>query len=235
MTRVDLQAALPEARRARWPWVLVVATTLLAVGAAAIYLSTRTSEYEATANVLVSPVGTEDLAFQGLPLIRESSDGARPVQTGVGLLSGPQVASLAAERLGSGATVKEIEGEVAVLPRGESNIVAITATTDSADEAARVATAYAEAALELRAKALRPAVRREIEIAGGDAERVARLRLIERTGDPTLSLAAAAERPSGSSDLSAKMVLVLAAVIGLLGGLGLVLLVNVARGPEPRL
>ncbi|HYH52927.1 MAG TPA: hypothetical protein VD761_02255 [Solirubrobacterales bacterium] len=209
-------------------------TTLLAVGAAAVYLSTRTSEYEATANVLVSPVGTEDLAFQGLPLIRESSDGARPVQTGVGLLSGPQVARLTASRLGSGATVKEVEGEVAVLPRGESNIVAITATTDSADEAARVATVYAKAALKLRALALRPAVRREIAI-GGDSERVARLRLIERTGDPTLSLAAAAERPSGSSDLSAKMVLALALVIGLLVGLGLVVLVNVARGPEPRL
>jgi capsular polysaccharide biosynthesis protein len=233
MTRVDLQTPLPEARAARWPWVLVVVTTLLALAAAAIYLSTRTSEYEATANVLVSPVGSEDLAFQGLPLIRESSDGARPVQTGVGLLSGPQVAKLTAARLGSGATVKEVEGEVAVLPRGESNIVAITATTDSAAEAAQVATTYAKAALELRARALRPAVRREIEI-GGDAERVARLRLIERTGDPTLSLAAAAERPSGSSDLAAKMVLVLAAVIGLLGGLGLVVLVNVARGPEPR-
>lgn len=230
MNQFDQQAA--PGPRPRWPLILVVATTILAVAAAAAYLAVRTSEYEATANVLVSPVGTEDAAYQGLPLIRESSDGTRPVQTGAGLLSGPAVAQLTASRLASDVTAEEVEGQVAVIPRGQSNIVAITATTDSAESAAQTATAYAKAALELRRRALAPAVREELGIAGAESDEAARLRSIQQNGDPTLSLAAAAQVPSGSSDLSAEMVLLLAFLIGIMVGLGAMLLIDVVRGPQ---
>lgn len=226
----------PQRPRSRWPWLLVAATTLLALVGAGVYLSVRSASYEASADVLVAPLDNEDPNFQGLPLIRESSDGTRPVQTATGLLSGPAVARLAASDLGGGWSTAKVEGEIAVAPRGESNLVAITATTDSAAAAPQLANAYTEAALELRRHALQPYLQREIAIASSQqqgGERLAQLRQAQEGGDPTLSISARAQEPSGSSGPSDKLVLVIALIVGLLVGLAALLVAGVARAPGP--
>lgn len=230
------QTVTPPSRRRRWPWILVIATTVLAVGGAAAYLALRSASFEASADVLVAPLASEDPNFQGMPLIRESSDGSRPVQTAAGLLSGTSVAKLAASRLGGEWTTAKIESHVAVVPRGESNLVAITATTDDPAEAAEIANSYAKAALEHRRKALRPYVEREITILTGEpksAEALKQLRAAEKEGDPTLSLATRAQPPTAESGPGKKLVLIIAIVVGLLVGGGAVLVVSVARTPDP--
>lgn len=218
----------------RRAFLFVFCTTALALIAAAVYLSVREQQYEATADVLVAPLATDDPEFQGLPLIRESSDGSRPVQTAAGLLRGPAVATMAAKALGSGWTESRIENTVQVQPRGESNIVAISAETEDADEAADAANRYANAALEFRRQVIAPALRREIQAVEEEPESgtsVQRLRDAQANGDPTLSIASQARPPSSSSSISTKLVLLAALVVGLLVGVAGIMIADVARAP----
>lgn len=214
--------------------LFVVCTTVLALIAAALYLGLRSDRYEASADVLVSPLTSEDPGFQNLPLIRESSDGSRPVQTAAGLLRGTAIAAMTAEALGGDWTEKKVEEAVGVAPRGESNLVAITAQSEDPAEAAEVANRYANAALQFRRRSIEPALEREIravEAEGNSGAALQRLRDAKANGDPTLSISSPAREPSGSSLPSSKLVLLAALIVGLLVGIGGLLVADVARTP----
>lgn len=223
-------------RRRRWPLAVVIATTVLAVAGAVAYLAARSETFEATADVLVAPLASEDPNFQGMPLIRESSDGSRPVQTAAGLLSVPAAARLTAASLGGDWTRKEVEEKILVVPRGESNLVAITATTEDAAEAAEAANAYVTAALRNRRETLAPYFEREIDILEGEpgsTEALKQLRAAQGEGDPTLSAASRAEPATGEAGPGKKLVVLIAVIVGLLVGFGAVMVVNVASTPAP--
>jgi len=212
--------------------LFVVCTTLLALAAAAFYLELRSEQYEATVDVLVAPLATDDPEFQGLPLIRESSDGSRPVQTATGLLHGAAIANMTAKALGSEWTERKVEDVVEVRPRGESNLVAISASSEDPDEAATVANRYANAALEFRRQAIAPALRREVravEEAPDNGTSLQRLRAAQANGDPTLSIVSQARPPTSSSLISAKVVLLAALLVGLLVGIAGIMVADVAR------
>jgi capsular polysaccharide biosynthesis protein len=220
----------------RRPLLFVACTTILALLAAGIYLGLRNQQYEATSDVLVAPLATDDPEFQELPLIRESSDGSRPVQTAAGLLRAPSIAKAAAKGLGEDWSQAKVEGAVQVQPRGESNIVAITAESEGAEEAARVANSYTHAALEFRRQTITPALQREIqavEEGSGNGTSLQRLRNAEQNGDPTLSIASQAQQPTESALISTKLVLLAALVVGLLVGIAGVMIADVVRvSPE---
>jgi capsular polysaccharide biosynthesis protein len=214
--------------------LFVVCTTLLALVAAGLYLGLRSDRYEASADVLVAPLETEDPAFQSLPLIRESSDGSRPVQTAAGLLRGTAIAGLTASALGEDWTERKVEDAVGVAPRGESNLVAITAQSGDPDEAAEIANSYANAALQFRRHSIEPALEREIravEAEAGSAASLQRLRDAKANGDPTLSISSPARAPSSSALPPAPLVLLAALLVGLLVGIAGVLVADVARTP----
>jgi capsular polysaccharide biosynthesis protein len=214
--------------------LFVFCTTILALIAAAAYLGVRERHYEASADVLVAPLATDDPEFQGLPLIRESSDGSRPVQTAAGLLRGTAIANKTASNLGSEWSAAKVESTVRVQPRGESNLVAISAETEDAEEAARIANRYASTALDFRRQAIAPALRREIRAVEEEPENgtsVQRLRDALANGDPTLSVASQARPPSTSSTISTRLVLLAALVVGLLIGVAGVMLADVVRAP----
>jgi len=219
--------------RGRRRAVLFVAlTTVLAVGAAGLYLVLRSDRYEASADVRVAPLATDDPEFQGLPLIRESSDGSRPVQTAAGLLRGAAIAGLTADALGGEWTEQKVEGAVGVAPRGESNLVAVTAQSGDPEEAAEVANRYANAALEFRRRSIEPALEREIravEAEAGSGTSLQRLRDAKENGDPTLSISSPARAPSSSSLPSTTLVLLAALIVGLLVGVAGILIADVAR------
>ncbi len=225
--------AAPSRGRSR-AILFVACTTILALVGAGLYLGLRSDRYEASADVLVAPLESEDPAFQSLPLIRESSDGSRPVQTAAGLLRGTAVAELTADDLGGDWTELKVEEAVGVAPRGESNLVAITAQSEDPEEAAEIANLYADAALQLRLRSIEPALEREIRAAkveAGSAASLQRLRDAKANGDPTLSISSVAQAPSSSSLPSAPLVLLAALVVGLLVGIAGVLVVDVARTP----
>lgn len=214
--------------------LFVACTTILALVGAALYLGLRSERYEASTDVLVAPLETEDPAFQGLPLIRESSDGSRPVQTAAGLLRGTAIAELTAVALGGDWTELKVEDAVGIAPRGESNLVAITAQSGDPEEAAEIANRYANAALQFRRRSIEPALQREIravEAEAGSAASLQRLRDAKANGDPTLSISSPARAPSSSSLPSAPLVLLAALIVGLLIGIAGVLVADVARAP----
>jgi len=95
--------------------VLGVAAAALLVGL--LWLLVRSPAYEASAKVLVAPVAAEERAFVGLPVLRETGDATRTVQTAAGLLESPAAASAAATALGPDRTVPRSRRASASRPR----------------------------------------------------------------------------------------------------------------------
>lgn len=225
----------PDARAALGPYVraiksnalLFVAMTLVTLGGAALLVSTRSANYEATAELLVTPLQQDDRTFLGITLLRDSGDPTRTVQTAAALVSSPTVARRTAQRLGGSLTQESVEEAVEVEPLGESNILAVRATAASARDAARLANRYAKDALQLRSEVLRRQVvaaieeLRAVEQEGGgvlspvDRTRLTELRAVRDRGDPTLALSQSAQPPNASTDTPAWLVLGLALIAGL--------------------
>jgi tyrosine-protein kinase len=246
----------PDARAALGPYVraiksnalLFVAMTLVTLGGAAALVATRSPTYQATTELLVTPLQQDDRTFLGITLLRDSGDPTRTVQTAAALVSSPTVARRTAQKLGGSLTQDSVEQAVKVEPLGESNILAVKAKAASASDAARLANRYAKYALQLRSEVLRSQVEaaiaelRAVEQQGGgvlspvDRTRLTELRAVRDRGDPTLSLSQSAQPPSSSSDAPAWLVLALALIAGLtLGSIAAVLVERVdgtVRDPD---
>jgi uncharacterized protein involved in exopolysaccharide biosynthesis len=183
----------------------------------------RNPVYESTAEVLVTPVLVDETAFIGLPLVRESSDPTRTTQTAVEMIDSAQAARATARRVGGGATRESVEEAVDVQPRGQSNIVVVSATASSPRAAAQMAGAFVAAGLANRDAALRTAIetrlrslRRDTTRAG--AAQVRLLRELRQTGDPTLSLLQPALVPTRTAGPPSRLVVAAALLAGLLLG-----------------
>jgi polysaccharide biosynthesis transport protein len=133
-----------HALRARWPLILLLVA--LAVGAAAAYSITAPKRYEASADILVTPISTGDETFVGFSMFREGIEAAQSVVTAARVVLSPEVV----ERVEDDLEVENPERLVEVKPLGQSSVVTIKATASSADEAADVANAFAEAVIEIR-------------------------------------------------------------------------------------
>jgi capsular exopolysaccharide synthesis family protein len=224
---------LRAVRARKWIVLLVL---LAAVGASAAWLALRSPTYEATAQLLVTPLPQDDQTFLGFRLLRDSGDPTRTVQTAATLVESRSAAQAAAQSLGPDWDADAVLEAIEVEPEGESNILAVTATADSADEAARVANRFTRAALDERQTDLDSQI--ETELADAEArlsgqptppaeltERVEQLQALQGGEDPTLSLSQLATPPSSPSGAPVPLVLILAALGGLaLGCVAAVLL-----------
>jgi capsular exopolysaccharide synthesis family protein len=176
---------------------LVTVATLLS---AVLWLTLRADSYDATAQLLVTPLPQDDQTFLGLQLLRDSGDPTRTVQTAATLVESQQAADRAAQKLGKGWTGEEVLSRVEVEPQGESNVLAVTGRGSSAEEAMRIANEFAGSALAIRNEALATQIAAAItrlttrlDQQRGDQtdEQTARLEQLEAVrseGDPTLSL-----------------------------------------------
>lgn len=200
------------------PLVAIIVFLATLAGCAA-YLGLRTEQYEATAEVLVTPLPVEEQGLLGIPVVTEAPDATRVSQTAAALLRNNRAAAQTARQLGPGWTRNEVLDAMAVAPRGESNVIALTATADGAALSARVANVYTLSALDVRRDELGAVIpqriqRLEAQIASGIApaeqndlrRRIAGLRAVEQSGDPTLSLAQRAVIPTSSSSPSVVLV-----------------------------
>ncbi len=219
----------------------MVLVTLAALGGSVLYLSQRQDEYEATANLLVTPLSQDNETFLGLQLLTDSGDPTRTVQTAATLVESPEAARATAESVGGGLDQKEVLEDVEVQPEGESNILAVTATADSPRDAARLANEFARAALETREQALADQVQAEIDQTEAQlaaipnpadaraaelAGRLTQLQSIQRGGDPTLALSEQATPPEDPVGPPRPLVVALALLAGLAIGTGGALLLE---------
>jgi Mrp family chromosome partitioning ATPase len=226
------------------PW-LVVLITAAAVGASVALLVTRAPSYEATADLLLSPIPADDTTYTGLPVVQDvPGDPTRAVETAASLIDSRSAADLAAEEMGAGWTGSRVLDSVDVTPQGQSDIVAITATADDPDVAARLANEYARAVLEVRARTLARIARPEIRSLKArlqrptPADQAARpqlaarldaLQSVEQSGDPTIQLAEPAAPPTAASGPPAALIVVVALIAGLALGSGTAVVIGMVQ------
>lgn len=137
-----------ETLRERWRIVVVsvLVTTLIAVA----YIATASKTYEATADILVTPVTGSDPVAISLGLLRESSDPTRDVQTASQLIANIEVARRAAKDLKTSESPESLLKSISAEPVANSNIVSVTATKGSPGEAQEVANVFAAASVDER-------------------------------------------------------------------------------------
>jgi capsular exopolysaccharide synthesis family protein len=234
-------SALDPYRRAVRRHPLLVAIVLLAtIAVAAVWTQTRSQEYKATALILVTPQG-DDSATSGLPILNESVDPTRTLQTAAAILTSPRALALAAKQLDGGLTVDSLRNSLAVEPQGNSSIVGVTATGASPQTAAEIANAYAAAALSARETTLRAEVDRKLAgiearqkaitdpasaAAATLAAQASTLAAIRDGQDPNFSMLQSAEPPVSATGTSSVMIIILAGFVGLALGVAAALAVE---------
>ncbi len=146
--RVREGAVAPYLRAVRAHILLFALIVLAALVGGIAYLSQRSPLYEATAQLLITPLPQDETDFRGLSLLRDSGDPARTAQTAAALIDTQASAALTAERLGEDYTAKKVLDRTDVKPLGDSDVLAVTARADDPDEAARIANQFTTSALD---------------------------------------------------------------------------------------
>jgi Mrp family chromosome partitioning ATPase/capsular polysaccharide biosynthesis protein len=208
---------------------LIVAVTVATTLVAALYLAVADDRYRAEADLLVTPANQADTALTGLPVIRESSDPTRDVETAARLVTSRDVGVRVKRQLGLEESVNALLKDVSAEPVVQSNIVSVRAEANSPELARDMANGFAREVVAERSEELRreinkqiPRIREEIAAAedrGEDTQalttQLVRLESVRASGDPTLRLETAATAPT--EPFAPRPVLTIAA--GLLAGL----------------
>ena len=228
----------PYLRAVRRHWFLVALVALLAAGAAVFTASRAGRSYQASASILVTPLPQGSSTFLGIGTVVETGDPARTVQTAAALIDTPDAAALAAKELGRSFSADGVLSAVSVTPRGASDVLAVTATSSSPEDAARIANAFAASAIAYRASVVQRQITTEIDSlkvriatqngspsspeAQALAATIAQLRAVQGAGrEPTMSVSQTAQAPSAPSGAATWLIAVLALAGGLvLGGVG---------------
>lgn len=222
----------PYIRAVRRHPLIVALATLAAVLGAGAWLVVRTVDYRATAEVLVTPLPSDDFYYLGLPILRDfPADPARVFQTAAAMIDSPSAAVLSAQRLGRGWSPERVRAALTVEPMGESHVVAVQVRARDPGLAARIANTFVQAALQVRSTLLRSQATALLARLGRKSAlpplELDSLRAVSRGVDPMLSLlhlAAPAVAPAASP---AWRVLVLSLVPGLVLGIAIALLIEV--------
>ncbi len=233
----------PYLRAIRAHKVLVAVTTASLLVFALLWLAVvRTPSYEATANLLVTPLPQDDTTYRGLQLLRDSGDPTRTVQTASSVVESTEAARRTAQVLGPDWSTQRVKDSVTIKPEGESNILAVTGTADDAGIAARLANTYTRQTLAVRRDTLNRDVgplldqlrARQKAIGTSDTvtaaeleDRINQLETVRTGRDPTLSVSEPAEVPSSPSGAGPMVILVLALLAGLALGSAAAVLVEV--------
>lgn len=225
--RADEGALSPYLRAIRAHKIAFIAIVAAALLGALLWLVIRSPTYEATAQLLVTPLPQDDQEFLGFELLRDSGDPTRTVQTAATLVESRVAAEATARQLGGDWTADKVLDAISIQPEGESNIVAVTAQADDPQLAARIANTFAATSLATRAKALRAQIDQELKrLRAGDQPtappgeesdvdlRIRQLEALQERGDPTLSLSQRATPPTSATGAGPLLVILLALLAG---------------------
>lgn len=209
----------------------VVGVMVIALVAAGAYLAVAPKTYEAEADVIVTPASDQELNT-GLPLIRQSNDPTRDVETVARLLASRGVASRARTELTSDKSPAQLLATVTAAPVAQSNIVSVTAKGATATEARDTANAFVDGlvtertaqlhrALDQKITGLEKNVREQTPAeanANGDLrDQLSELKALRQGADPSVRVQTRAAAPAGPA--TPKPLLTIAA--GIIAGLTL--------------
>src|SRR5205823_12463324 len=190
--------------------VALAALVGVAAGGAAIYSAAATKRYEAQAELLVSPVPAKDTTFLGFSVLRESGDPGRVVDTAARLVRTGEVAEAVQLQLGLHGARGALLRAVAAHPVGRSNLVAVVGKARTPERSAQLANAFAaelvaQRTVRFQSEVAQTVARLERQAARSRrnaaesvalARRLALLRGLAGTRDPTVEIASNAVAPS---------------------------------------
>lgn len=220
-----------EAFRAHW--LLILALTVLAVGAAEIVTQTATKRYQTSADIQIQalPAFGGD-PFQGFDLFRQSADGSSPAVAAARVFGSPAFSD--AYRASLGARAKAVH--ISVTPLQQADIVSISASGSNPRLVAIAANRFVKIIISQRKTLFqRELVRKMQQISAqlaaipkdarsGNptyqqlAGELGTLRAWIGSNDPTAQVLTDATVPSAASWPRPKLTLAVALVVGLLLG-----------------
>jgi len=234
--RGDFRALLAMFRRRA---AVIIIAVVVGVVAALLFSHSQPKRYESTASLLFRPL-LLDLQVTGLPLQNPIGDAQRDTATNLALLSLDDVRTRAAAQLGPPFTAKRVKDDVSISAAGQSNIVHITASEATPQQAARVANAVALGFIAFRRDGLRSQVLRAADKVKTDLQRkglsrpvrtalrnnLTRLGLLAAVQTGDAQFVQKAEPPTLPSSPKPLRNAILGGALGLLLGLGLALAIE---------
>jgi Mrp family chromosome partitioning ATPase/capsular polysaccharide biosynthesis protein len=237
----DLRRHLLTLRHRGW---LIAVTVVLALIVAAIYVKTATPTYQASSNLLVTAVPSGGSIPTNLPgLLYQSNDPTRDIQTAANVVDSLTTAKAVKAALRLRQPAATILKKITVQPVSDSNVLAITGSSDTAAGAAALANSFAQQTIAIRTAMFRRAVAGQItslkaETSGttgtsttgaannaSPAQQLTQLQTLRNAAVPDMSLSAQATPPTGRTSpraaLSLGAALVVGLVVGILGVLAL--------------
>lgn len=225
-----LQRYVETLRERFW---LVVSTVAITTGIAILYVLLAGKTYEAEADLLITPVNTDDTVVANLGLIGGSADPTRDVETASQLVTSIDVAAAVKKELRSPLSPSALLAKVTAVPVAQSNIVAVTATEDSSTGAKQLADAFAAETVETRTQrlheqiesrlpALRSALKAETPAAPTEtaiAAQVAQLELLAAGPTPDMQVQAQATLPTAPASPQVRLSIAAGIVAGLILGI----------------
>ena len=232
----DRQGSARYLDAVRHHWLLVAVIVLAGVGAALAYSLTAEKRYEASTDVLVTPIESGDPTFIGINVLREGSQ-SRSVLTASRLADTPQVAERVIDDLGLDESPEELLRSVEIQPQEQSNILTIVATAADPARAAEIANGFADALIELRTEAFQdeldavverlrrqlsaiPPAERSSPEAVAISQRLGDLSALTGGDDPTLHVSSSAVPPTAAAWPRPVLSVAVALVASLLLGVG---------------
>jgi succinoglycan biosynthesis transport protein ExoP len=202
---------------------LVILATAVTTVVAVAYVLVASKTYEAEADLLITPVASDTLP--SLPLIRQSADPTRDVETAARLVTNTEVARRVKAQLDLSETPQDVLKDVSAEPVAQSNIVAVQAEADTRAGARDLANAFASNAVDEQTDKVHSEIDDQVSgiqaqlQAGGPqptlSARLAELQALATGPDPTIRVETAAELPQDA----AKPRPTLTVVGGILAGL----------------
>ncbi len=214
---------------------LIVACTAVTLLAAVAYVQAAPKSYTAESQLLINPASQQNTLLFSLPVLHMSGDPTTDVLTAASLVTTPQVANAVIQQLHLKSSATALLGKVQVTPLAQSNIVAIQAAASSAQEAQRIANGFAIAVIAVRTAGLQqalalliPGLRDQVAAlppaerggVGTLGDQLGQLQQLQRSNDPTISVAAPAALPTGPSSPRKSLALAAGLFAGLLIGIG---------------
>lgn len=196
----------------RQHWLVVLLVVVAGVTTAAVYSFTSKPRYEASADLLVTPIAGNDDTFTGINILREGAE-SRSVLTAARLVQTLSIAQDVQKRLHVHDDPQSLLGQIDVRPQSQSNILTIVAQATDATRAAALANAFAESLvaqrtdlfrqqlasvvgrLEARLKAIPDTTSPE---ALAISQRLGAVRALVGASDPTIAVAVPANVPQSA-------------------------------------
>jgi polysaccharide biosynthesis transport protein len=223
-------------------WIVAVAVACALAGAA-VYLAGASKVYEAHSQLLITPLPPSS-TVSGLGLITGSADPLRDVETAAGFVTTTSVAQRVVSSLHLRESPAAALAQIMIAPIAESNIVDIGARASSAGRAQRLANEFAiqtvvdrTANLDDQLRVLIPRVQAQIAAVGSSnpgvsgplSGQLAELQTLSAGSDPNMHVSALASLPGSPISPRRSLTIAAALIAGLVIGLGLVFLVQLAN------